>query len=62
MAELSASFFVFLPFSFDEIGKYDIPAELYFIMNKTGQKHVYYVGHSEASTAGNIRTAWVQNS
>ncbi|XP_054238646.1 lysosomal acid lipase/cholesteryl ester hydrolase-like [Indicator indicator] len=44
----------FWQFSFDEIGKYDVPAELYFIMNKTGQKDVYYVGHSEASTAGFI--------
>ncbi|KAM6130492.1 lysosomal acid lipase/cholesteryl ester hydrolase-like [Phoenicopterus ruber ruber] len=42
----------FWQFSFNEIGKYDIPAELYFIMNKTGQKDVYYVGHSEASTTG----------
>ncbi|NXL12618.1 LIPM Lipase, partial [Mesembrinibis cayennensis] len=44
----------FWQFSFDEIGKYDIPAELYFIINKTGQKDVYYVGHSEGSTAGFI--------
>ncbi|XP_064001695.1 lysosomal acid lipase/cholesteryl ester hydrolase-like [Pogoniulus pusillus] len=44
----------FWQFSFDEIGKYDVPAEIYFIMNKTGQKDVYYVGHSEASTAGFI--------
>ncbi|KFP48265.1 Lipase member M, partial [Cathartes aura] len=44
----------FWQFSFDEIGKYDIPAELYFIMNKTGQKDLYYVGHSEGSTAGFI--------
>ncbi|NXE38949.1 LICH hydrolase, partial [Ptilorrhoa leucosticta] len=44
----------FWQFSFDEIGKYDIPAELYFIMNKTGQKDVYYVGHSEGSAAGFI--------
>ncbi|XP_014811336.1 PREDICTED: lysosomal acid lipase/cholesteryl ester hydrolase-like [Calidris pugnax] len=44
----------FWQFSFDEMGKYDIPAELYFIMNKTGQKDVYYVGHSEGSTAGFI--------
>ncbi|XP_068022306.1 lipase member M-like isoform X2 [Melanerpes formicivorus] len=44
----------FWQFSFDEIGKYDIPAELYFITNKTGQKEIYYVGHSEASTAGFI--------
>ncbi|NXI68910.1 LIPM Lipase, partial [Anseranas semipalmata] len=42
----------FWQFSFHDIGKYDLPAELYFIMNKTGQKNVYYVGHSEGSTAG----------
>ncbi|XP_061857031.1 lysosomal acid lipase/cholesteryl ester hydrolase [Colius striatus] len=42
----------FWQFSFHEIGKYDIPAELYFIMNKTGQKDVYYIGHSEGSTSG----------
>ncbi|KFV13967.1 Lysosomal acid lipase/cholesteryl ester hydrolase, partial [Tauraco erythrolophus] len=44
----------FWQFSFDEIGKYDVPAELYFIMNKTGQKDVYFVSHSEASAAGFI--------
>ncbi|NXP29901.1 LICH hydrolase, partial [Scytalopus superciliaris] len=44
----------FWKFSFDEIGKYDIPAELYFIMNKTGQKDVYYVGHSEGTAAAFI--------
>uniref|UniRef100_A0A8C3QKN4 Partial AB-hydrolase lipase domain-containing protein n=1 Tax=Cyanoderma ruficeps TaxID=181631 RepID=A0A8C3QKN4_9PASS len=44
----------FWQFSFDEIGKYDIPAELNFIMNKTGQKNVYYIGHSEGSAAGFI--------
>ncbi|NWU91770.1 LICH hydrolase, partial [Upupa epops] len=42
----------FWQFSFNEIGKYDIPAELYFVMNKTGQKDVYYISHSEASAAG----------
>ncbi|XP_074963940.1 lysosomal acid lipase/cholesteryl ester hydrolase-like isoform X2 [Phalacrocorax aristotelis] len=44
----------FWQFSFDEMGKYDIPAELYFVMNKTGQKDVYYVGHSEGTTIGFI--------
>ncbi|NWZ04354.1 LIPM Lipase, partial [Agelaius phoeniceus] len=44
----------FWQFSFNEMGKYDIPAELNFIMNKTGQKDVYYIGHSEGSTAGFI--------
>ncbi|NXD24310.1 LIPN Lipase, partial [Spelaeornis formosus] len=45
----------FWQFSFNEMGKYDIPAELNFIMNKTGQKDIYYIGHSEGSTAGNVR-------
>uniref|UniRef100_A0A8C3KR30 Lipase n=1 Tax=Calidris pygmaea TaxID=425635 RepID=A0A8C3KR30_9CHAR len=44
----------FWQFSFDEIGKYDILAELCFIMNKTGQKDVYYIGTSEAAAAGFI--------
>ncbi|NXF03764.1 LIPN Lipase, partial [Smithornis capensis] len=42
----------FWKFSFNEMGKYDIPAELYFIMNKTGQKDVYYIGHSEGAATG----------
>uniref|UniRef100_A0A8B9EXG0 Lipase n=1 Tax=Amazona collaria TaxID=241587 RepID=A0A8B9EXG0_9PSIT len=47
----------FWQFSFDEIGKYDVRGELYFIMNKTGQKDVYFVGHSEAATAGFVAFA-----
>ncbi|XP_039337829.1 lysosomal acid lipase/cholesteryl ester hydrolase-like isoform X2 [Mauremys reevesii] len=42
----------FWEFSFDEMGKYDIPAVLYFAMNKTGQKQLYYVAHSEGTTVG----------
>uniref|UniRef100_A0A674KCX1 AB hydrolase-1 domain-containing protein n=1 Tax=Terrapene triunguis TaxID=2587831 RepID=A0A674KCX1_9SAUR len=42
----------FWEFSFDEMGKYDIPAALYFAMNKTGQKELYYVAHSEGTTLG----------
>nr|XP_025039615.1 lipase member M-like [Pelodiscus sinensis] len=42
----------FWEFSFDEIGKYDIPAVLYFAMNKTGQKQLYYIAHSEGTTVG----------
>ncbi|POI33216.1 hypothetical protein CIB84_003031 [Bambusicola thoracicus] len=51
----------FWQFSFDEMGKYDIPAELYFIMNKTGQKDVYYIGHSEGTASGKVRTLVVHN-
>uniref|UniRef100_A0A8C8SA73 AB hydrolase-1 domain-containing protein n=1 Tax=Pelusios castaneus TaxID=367368 RepID=A0A8C8SA73_9SAUR len=44
----------FWEFSFDEMGKYDLPAVLYFVMNKTGQKELYYVAHSEGTTLGFI--------
>ncbi|XP_048361776.1 putative lysosomal acid lipase/cholesteryl ester hydrolase [Sphaerodactylus townsendi] len=44
----------FWTFSFDEMAKYDIPASINFILDKTGQKHVYYVGHSQGTTLGFI--------
>ncbi|NXK58579.1 LICH hydrolase, partial [Sylvietta virens] len=44
----------FWQYSFDEMGKYDIPAELNFIMNKTGQKDVFYIAHSEGAASGFI--------
>ncbi|XP_019339820.2 lysosomal acid lipase/cholesteryl ester hydrolase isoform X1 [Alligator mississippiensis] len=42
----------FWRFSFDEVGKYDLPAALHFIMEKTGQEELYYVGHSEGTAVG----------
>ncbi|XP_025066247.1 lysosomal acid lipase/cholesteryl ester hydrolase-like [Alligator sinensis] len=42
----------FWRFSFDEMGKYDLPAAVYFILEKTGQKQLYYVGHSEGTAIG----------
>uniref|UniRef100_A0A8D2J3E3 Partial AB-hydrolase lipase domain-containing protein n=1 Tax=Varanus komodoensis TaxID=61221 RepID=A0A8D2J3E3_VARKO len=42
----------FWEFSFHEMGYYDIPAILYFILNKTGQQQLYYVGHSEGAASG----------
>lgn len=47
--------FVFSLFSFDEVGKYDLPAALHFIMEKTGQEELYYVGHSEGTAVGMLR-------
>lgn len=38
--------------SFDEMAKYDLPASIYYIVNKTGQEQVYYVGHSQGTTIG----------
>ncbi|XP_027294811.1 tear acid lipase-like protein [Cricetulus griseus] len=39
----------FWDFSFDEQIKFDIPAIIDFIVNKTGQKQIYYVGHSQGT-------------
>ncbi|XP_040601312.1 tear acid lipase-like protein isoform X2 [Mesocricetus auratus] len=39
----------FWDFSFDEQIKFDIPAIIDFIVNKTGQTQIYYVGHSQGT-------------
>ncbi|XP_051002903.1 tear acid lipase-like protein [Acomys russatus] len=39
----------FWAFSYDQHIKYDLPATIDFIVNKTGQKQVYYVGHSQGA-------------
>uniref|UniRef100_A0A8C3TLE3 Lipase n=1 Tax=Chelydra serpentina TaxID=8475 RepID=A0A8C3TLE3_CHESE len=40
----------FWSFSFDEMAKFDLPAVLNFIMRKTGQEQLYYVGYSQGAT------------
>jgi len=37
-------------FSYEEMGLYDLPAEIDFILEKTQQKQLSYVGHSEGTT------------
>ncbi|KAM5235950.1 gastric triacylglycerol lipase [Ctenodactylus gundi] len=44
----------FWAFSFDEMAKYDLPATIDFIVKKTGQEKIYYVGHSQGTTIGFI--------
>ncbi|XP_077607999.1 lysosomal acid lipase/cholesteryl ester hydrolase [Crocuta crocuta] len=44
----------FWAFSYDEMANYDLPASINFILNKTGQEQVYYVGHSQGTTIGFI--------
>ncbi|KAJ8789280.1 hypothetical protein J1605_021807 [Eschrichtius robustus] len=39
-------------FSLDEMAKYDLPATINFIIEKTGQERLYYVGHSQGTTTG----------
>ncbi|CAM4706390.1 unnamed protein product, partial [Lepidochelys kempii] len=40
--------------SYDEMAKYDHPAVIDFIVQKTGQEKLYYVGHSEGTTTAFI--------
>ncbi|KAF6317404.1 lipase A, lysosomal acid type [Rhinolophus ferrumequinum] len=51
---LSVSQDEFWAFSYDEMANYDLPASINFILNKTGQQQVYYVGHSQGTTIGFI--------
>ncbi|XP_058043771.1 lipase member M-like [Ahaetulla prasina] len=44
----------FWEFSFHEIAIYDIPATIDFILNKTKQEKLYYIGHSQGGTLGFI--------
>ncbi|XP_076981470.1 lipase member N [Tamandua tetradactyla] len=44
----------FWAFSFDEMAKYDLPAIIDFIVNKTGQEKLYFIGHSLGTTIGFI--------
>ncbi|XP_052028492.1 gastric triacylglycerol lipase isoform X3 [Apodemus sylvaticus] len=44
----------FWAFSFDEMAKYDLPATIDFIVQKTGQEKIHYVGHSQGTTIGFI--------
>lgn len=37
-------------FSFHEIGVYDIPATIDFILNKTKQDKLFHIGHSQGNT------------
>ncbi|XP_053307248.1 lysosomal acid lipase/cholesteryl ester hydrolase-like [Spea bombifrons] len=44
----------FWAFSYDEMAKEDLPAVINFILKKTGQEQIYYVGHSQGTTIGFI--------
>ncbi|KAJ6657784.1 hypothetical protein lerEdw1_001971 [Lerista edwardsae] len=44
----------FWKFSFDEMAKYDLPATVDFVLQKTGQQQIYYIGHSQGTTIGFI--------
>ncbi|XP_054838095.1 gastric triacylglycerol lipase-like [Eublepharis macularius] len=41
-------------FSYDHMAKYDLPASINFILQKTGQQKLHYVAHSQGTTIGFI--------
>ncbi|XP_011359914.1 lipase member M [Pteropus vampyrus] len=42
----------FWAFSFDEMARFDLPAVINFILQKTGQEKIYYIGYSQGTTMG----------
>jgi len=36
-------------FTFEEMGKYDVPANLDYILDHTGVDKVFYIGHSQGT-------------
>uniref|UniRef100_A0A8C5RU70 Lipase n=1 Tax=Laticauda laticaudata TaxID=8630 RepID=A0A8C5RU70_LATLA len=47
---LSPFFGKFWKFSYDQMAKYDLPASIDFVLQKTGQQQLYYIGHSQGTT------------
>ncbi|XP_059055759.1 lipase 3-like [Achroia grisella] len=47
---LSPSCKEFWAFSWDEIGRYDLPAMIDYILDKTGEEQLTYIGYSQGST------------
>ena len=39
----------FWEFSFHEMGKYDLPATINYVLNQTEHKQLHYVGHSQGT-------------
>lgn len=50
--EMFSPILLFFFGSLDEMAKYDLPATINFIVEKTGQEQLYYVGHSQGTTIG----------
>ena len=40
----------FFDYSFFELGKYDLPAQVDYVLEQTGQQKITYLGHSQGTT------------
>ena len=47
---LNSDYMEFWDFTFHEMGKYDLPANIDYILAKTGYDQLHYVGHSQVSS------------
>ncbi|XP_072936744.1 lipase 3-like [Epargyreus clarus] len=43
--------FDFFDFTFEEIGMYDLPTMIDYVLEKTGREELHYIGHSQGGTA-----------
>ncbi|KAH0623582.1 hypothetical protein JD844_006496 [Phrynosoma platyrhinos] len=50
ISNTNASLFLLFCYSFHEMGMNDLPAIINFILAKTGQEKIFYIGHSQGST------------
>lgn len=41
----------FWQFSFDQMAEFDLPAMIDFVLEKTGQKQLFFIGHSQGTTS-----------
>lgn len=54
---LSPLFAKFWYFSWQEIGLYDLPAMIDYILYTTGQQQILYIGHSQGTTSFYVMTS-----
>lgn len=47
---INVSVFSFFYFSYHELGIYDIPATIDYIIHQTNCKQIFYIGHSQGTT------------
>ncbi|OXU24914.1 hypothetical protein TSAR_006225 [Trichomalopsis sarcophagae] len=53
-AELTTDDAKYWDFSWHEMGKYDLPVTIDYILKRTGHKKIAYIGHSQGSTAFSV--------